>query len=741
MKEVSNNYKAVMSQPVRPTTQFQARLEMLDRAVESESTLVQTPKAVFATGVFDTIHECDYITFEKDYFSVGSSTRILPESNYLANGFVSSVLSDANGAFAQIPTVDVTLNAVKNFVGMTYSFAVAYPNQIRVTAYLEGAQVAQFISAPDGLEFVDEDNHLPECDRVKFEFLGMTEPYRRLRVSRMIFGLVKVFETSDVVSTDHVASVDPISSSLPYEKLIMRTINFDKDYNPDNPHGMWEYLRNGLPLKVRYGTTVNGAIEWVDAAYLFLSDAPTVDQNTATFEANDAISYLTDTYYKGLWRAGGISLYDLAVDVLTDAGVASYEVPTDLQDIIVYAPIPVLTHRECLQLIANAGRCTLYTDASGKIIMRLQLNADVSVSDNGHLPWANSQRTYEGGVPYDYITFEPNKWQIESNDERFIVPEDASTYKQTCFVSSAMSGSNGAFSGTFPTLYVLYSLPVSSYQFQIGFDSLNEDYAPDFDVIFSRGDTIVKTVAVRGNTEILYTVNEEVINYTLVTIRILSTSRPNHRIRVESINSGRVTDFYLDFSVALVKPKVSKAKELKSVNVAVHSYSVPEESRVIYQATAVPIFGEKELQVLYAASTDITAEVTGGTIVSSLFYAGQGFLTIRAEGNVTISVYGKQLEVKESTVVATVNESGEICPVNNPLITDAILAQNVGEWVGNYLKCRNSYETNFRQDFRLDANDVIYIQSEFEEMIPSRITKLQYKLPGQNGAISVRRMN
>lgn len=739
MKPVSNNYKNTMALPVRPTSQFQARLEMLDPEVESTSVVEITQREPFSTSIFDKKHECDYITFEKDYFTVGGKEVILPDGNYLSNGLVSSAMTNESGVFLQIPTIEISFNKLRTFVGMSYTFSKTYPTQIRVTAYQEETVVKQFISVPDCLEFVDDVNHIPECDRVIFEFLGMNEPYRRLRISHLVFGLVKIFNTGDVISTDHTAQVDPISSSLPLEKLTMKITNYDKDYNPDNPRGMWEYFKNGQPLRVRYGTTVGTDIEWVDAAYLFLSDAPTVEQNTATFEATDALSYLTGTYNKGLWRANGISLYDLAQDVFADAGVSSYEIPVALQNIITYSPMPVMTHRECLQVIANAGRCVLRVNGDGKILMQLQLNAEVSISDNGRMPWANTEKTYKGNVTYDYITFEPNKWQVDTREKRYIVPELETQYKDTCFVSSAMSGSDCQFE-SHPKLFVSYSLPVSSYQFSIGFDSISEDYAPDFNVIFSNGDTVVKTVAVRGNTEIVYVVNEEVLNYTLVTIEILSTSRPNHRIRVESVDDGKVTDFYLDFSIAMSKPKVIKTAELKSVDMKIHSYSVPAAGETIYQAEDVFIGGEQVIQVSYHPSTEISATVTGGTIVSVIFYAEVGFLTIQADGAVNIVVSGKVLEDKQSTLVVSVNPTGEICPIDNPLITNTSLAQDVGLWVAKYLKCRNSYETNFRQDFRLDGNDVIYLRSEFEEMIPARITKLQYKLPGQEGAISVRRL-
>lgn len=728
-----------MNQPVRPTSQFQARLEMLDRGVEDNSTVEQTHKAVFATSIFDKTHECDYLTFEQDFMKVGGNGLILPERGYLNNGYVSSVLTDSAGQFTQIPTIDVEFQSVKSFVGMTYSFSKTYPKQVRVTAYLYGEQVTQFVTEPTALEYVDEMNHIPDCNRVVFEFLSMGEPYRRLRISHMVFGLVKIFSNKEILSTQHDINIDPISSSLPSNTLVMDVLNFDKDYNPDNPKGLWEYFRNGQPLQVRYGTTVDGEIEWVDSAYLYLSDAPTTHENVATFQASDAISYLTDTYYKGRYYADGISLYDLAVDVLTDAGVTSYELPHALKEVKTYAPMPMLTHRECLQIIANAGRCTLYADASGSIVMRLQLNAEVSIIDNGHLPWANTNKTLIGGVNYDYITFEPNKWRIDSKQARYIVPESEQAYKETCFVSSDMSDGRGRFANP-PTLYVSYSLPVSSYQFSIGFDSFNEDYAPDFNVIFSKDGTVIKRVEVRGNTEVVYIVSDEVIDFTLVTIEVLSTARPNHRIRIEAINNGRVTDFYLNYEVALTRPVVTKTKELKSVDVTVHSYTVRESPESIYDSGAVVVDGTRVIQANYAPSIDIVPAITGGTILAIESYAYTSFITVQGHGVVNVTLTGRMLTETQSTVSVQESRTGDICPLDNPLISDTALAQAVGEWVGNYLKNRNSYEANFRQDFRLDVNDMIYIQSDFEEMIPARITRLQYKLPGQTGAIHVRRL-
>ena len=580
MKFVSDRYKEVMGETVRPTSKFQASLEMIDRSVESDTTVVSSEQTEFSTGVFDKVHECDYITFEKNFFKVGSDMCILPsvKSEYRKNGYVSSVRCDDEGFFQQIPIIEFSFGRVKDFIAITYEFARAYPTQIRVTYYLEGVKQGQFISSPDDVNFIDAENHITECDRVTFEFLSMSEPNRRLRIARLIFGYEKKFEMSDIISTDHTLSVDPLSSSLPYEKIRMTVSNYSKDYNPDNPQGTWAHFTNGMPLSIRYGVTIDDVTEWVEAGRLLLSDAPTVDGETATFEAVDILSTLTGNYYKGMWRDKGISLYDLAVDVFADADVTDYSLDESLKNTITYYPLPVIPHRECLQLIANAGECVLYTNNKGTIIIE----------------------------------------------------------KQT----------------------------------------LNE--SPE--------------------------------------------------------------DFYLDYTKLFNKPVVKKTEELKSVDVSMHTLRKELTLSELCKQESVEINGVSEIQISYDMATDIEAAVEGGEIISAIYYATTSFIKIKADSKVNIIVYGCKIKDDISIVSTKVNNKGEPCPINNPLITSDSRARSMGQWVATYLSSRNTYEANFRQDFALDVNDVILIKSEFEDNIPARVTKLQYKLPGQQGAINVRRM-
>lgn len=578
MKVVSDKFKESMGQNIRPASRFQASLEMRDRSVESDATVITSDSTHFSTGVFDDAHEGDYVAFEKDFFRVGSTQRILPDENYIKNGYVSSVMCDSKGVFREIPVIEISLATAQSFVGMTYEFAYAYPTQFRVTYYLNGEQQGQFISYPTDVNFVDAENRLSEFDRITFEFLEMSEPNRRLRIARMSFGYEKKFEMGDILSMNHTLSIDPISSALPYEKLALKVNNLNKDYNPDNPQGLWLYFTNGQPLTIRYGVEVDDEIEWVEAGRLLLSDAPTVDANSANFEAVDTISTLTNEYNKGVWSEDGISLYDLAVNVLDDAGVTRYVLPDSLKDIVTFAPLSILPHRECLQMIANAGECVLRTDPQGAVVIEKQTHDETPI------------------------------------------------------------------------------------------------------------------------------------------------------------------DYHIDFTKVFEKPIVKKTEKLKSVDVRVHSLHKTSEMSELCKQTGVSIGGVKEIQVMYDAATDVEATVTGGEILYAVYYAHTAFLQISAESTVDISVNGFKITDDTSVFSTKVSDTGEVCPLDNPLITDTDRAKSVGEWVATYLESRNSYDMNFRQDFTLDINDVVYIRSDFEDNIPARITKLQFKLPGQQGAVSVRRV-
>lgn len=130
-----------------------------------------------------------------------------------------------------------------------------------------------------------------------------------------------------------------------------------------------------------------------------------------SFSSRDKIDDLNDIYYRGLYHPEGITLYDLALDVLTSAGLdkRAYGLDEYLTKVTVYNPLPCMTHKKCLQVIANAGRCKLYQDQKGIICVQAAFMAVVSpeymiVQSEDTAPWNNLPSVVNGVTKYEYTT-------------------------------------------------------------------------------------------------------------------------------------------------------------------------------------------------------------------------------------------------------------------------------------------------------------------------------------------------
>ena len=90
-----------------------------------------------------------------------------------------------------------------------------------------------------------------------------------------------------------------------------------------------------------------GVTEWVPGGRYYLTGQPTVDGLSASFKAQDALSGLDGTYYKGVYAPAGRTLYQLALDVLEDSGLAPFsgaappwKLWEGLADFMTTAPLP-----------------------------------------------------------------------------------------------------------------------------------------------------------------------------------------------------------------------------------------------------------------------------------------------------------------------------------------------------------------------------------------------------------------
>lgn len=187
-------------------------------------------------------------------------------------------------------------------------------------------------------------------------------PCSHIRISLISGGTTYTFTDRTIQSAQKQSDIDPLSRRAPKENFTFSIFDYSGEYNPSNPSGKWSSLDENAEITVEFGLEVTpGTTEWLAPDKYLLDARPTVSGGIATFKASSRLCHLTNTYYKGTFASS--NLYDLAVAVLTDAGISQsgYSIDSSLSSMTTNAPLPVSTHLNCLQLISHAGLCTLHT--------------------------------------------------------------------------------------------------------------------------------------------------------------------------------------------------------------------------------------------------------------------------------------------------------------------------------------------------------------------------------------------
>ena len=334
-------------------------------------------------------------------------------------GYVSQVVSGADGAFSPAPFLHLHFSKTHTAPGLTFVFDRStgdYPSRLRVVAKRGGTVLLDKVYTPTGAEFETADA-LARFDDLTLTFLATSPARRRARLQQLRFGLGIVFTGQSIAKTSQKMDTDPITRRLPKNTFNFSVVNFNRltgdvngIYSPDNPAGIWKYIDQQNPIEAEYSQLLTDGLLWGDvkpqpwaelelntwdklrrggtvqtlkAGRYYLTGQPTVNGLLADFKAQDLLSFADGSYYRGVYAPQGRSLYELAEDVLRDAALPLIFADADpwrlwegLKDIKTTAPLPVKKHKDCLQLIAHAGHCALYTNREGYICIQPVPTAD-----------------------------------------------------------------------------------------------------------------------------------------------------------------------------------------------------------------------------------------------------------------------------------------------------------------------------------------------------------------------------
>ena len=201
---------------------------------------------------------------------------------------------------------------------------------------------------------------------------------------------------------------------------------------------------------------------------------------------------------------------------------------------------------------------------------------------------------------------------------------------------------------------------------------------------------------------------------------ILFTNRENV-INIQPFNYVLNPDG-MSYDFITSNPVVKVESELHNTIIYINHYSKEDNVSELFKNESLEITGTKTIEIEYDLATDISATITGGTIVNANYYGRYAILKITNTGEDTISlkVSGKKINNSQTIDSKQFNDDGENIEYKNDLITQMVESSKetkLKDFIGNWYNNRNIYSFENRGDIVKDTREIIPIETDFSNSL------------------------
>lgn len=738
MQKVSQEYKRSMKQILRNRSYMKVTIGVINQEAQRKAytsapedyTYFSNLTKPFNRYTVDTL----YATAEQNYSPADGSMLFLPrnaEDGLLNAGIVTADI---------LGSIEVSFDAPYDIKGLTIDFGKAYP----VNFTIESDNHTVFITGNATGNFVTEEV-FPQATFIRLIPLTMVNGQGRLRVHQITMGIGIYFDNQKILNSSLKESISPVSEDMPTLDFNLTIDNQDKTYDIENDASSINFLESGQECSVQYGYDVeDNETEWVPGSKLYLKSWQ-ADDKQMKITAVDRFDYMQGTYFKGKHYDEGISLYDLAIDVLTDAGVDPREYWLDgyLKDVIVHNPMPVVSYKEALQIIANAGRCILTQDREAKIYMKSSFIPDMTASSDNETYFSKTANVLLAGTKDTYATAIRNV--TNAGSAQYFLPrvESGEIYLNTGYVSEVMSGNDGLFSIN-PSIDIVLEASFKCFSLAVSFVG-NPPMAFTIHTYLE-------------NEPVEHVIVSEISQYTVIGHEFsefdkmkleFTKAQANNRVMVDFIEFGEVTDYKLEKTTDLTKmPSGSKLERVKELQVTRTMYG---EGEVLKQLLKVNTSVIDEIiytfnlnKACYGYVCTLQGATTGQAVTildRGAYYVKLAFTGFTEETEITVIITGYEYSTTTASTIQSLNSTGVIESWANPLVSTITHAKDLGEWIGAYLAADREYSLAYRGDPRIDANDILFLENDYISDMKIRVQDHTLNFNGTlSGGMTVRRL-
>lgn len=729
MQDVSKAYKESMKKPLRGRGYIKAYIGVINsdaqgaasaEASENAFTYFSDSLKPFTGEVVDK----PYATGEQDFTHVDGTMYFLPEQGEEIPYYNGLVTEELSGTIC-ISFGDRTGLDIK---GLTIDFGECYPVDFMVE---NDSGIKSYTGNTQALWRTEDVFWGTSFFRITPS--RMVNGMGRLRIGRFVCGIANTFSNKEVKSYSFKDFVSPISEDLPGQDMTLVVENNGLYYSADNPESALAFMEMGQEIQVSFGyEPEEETIEWLPANTAYLKSW-TADDTQAKFTATDRFDNMSGTYRRGVFRPHGISLYDLAVDVLQDAGITDereFFIDPYLRQVMVYNPVPVVSHADALKLIANAGRCVLYQDRKCRIHMQSSFIPDMTAVALDRTLYSSLKNILKD-TPKEAYAMGSRDFSRTDGSVRFI-PESGGEYLENGYVSRSIADEDGSFTVS-PVVVIMLEAGFTCYGLCIRFRNV----APESFTVktWYEGEPVGEYTVQKP--DLVYVTNERFSLFDRMDI-VFTRGASHTRITIDSILLGDVTDYLLTYDYDLQgTPAGTRQGKIKAINVRRSIYRESDERKELLSEEVVISPEEPEHTVYFNnASYGLEVEIEDSSSIAceiteySSFQVKLLFSGMPEETMIRYSIKGYEYVVDTVFLSKQHNPNGEIVEWKNPLISTAEQARDLEEWLASYFLGDVDYKISCRGDPRTDANDLFYLELKNRETPLLRMYQNELKFSG-----------
>lgn len=712
MQKVSKAYKESMKSSLRERAFIMLSFGLVNQEAQAKAKISSGDFAYYSNkdNIFGEHDDSTvYATLEENFTKVDGSMFFLPRQTPNGSYYDTGVISK-NLVSEAVCELTISLNTIAiDFKGLTINFGENYPVDFDVIG--STGQTIEF-RGNDKAEWSTEET-LENTTYIKLRFYTMKNPQSRLRIYFIRFGYGLVYYNDSVMDSRLESYISPIGADVPQIDFSVQLKNYDHYFNVDNPKSAINYLETGQEMDILYGYQLpdSDEIEWIQGNHLLCSEWES-DDNTATIRCQDIFRNMDSEYVKGLYSQTGKSYYALAQEILRDAGVTKYYLDPRLKRLFTNNPIPRVQHKEALQIIANACRCSLAQTRYGDIQIKSSFMPSASVSTNGETSFSKAENILAESEKDEYATLAQDYTPVDGS--MFFIPRNGSPTVNTGYVSQQISGADGKFT-TNPIVTISMEAIRAYFSMELVFGT---SLPAAFVIRTYNGSELVNEFPI-GSDEISRrtVIIRDFDDFEVMKIEFTQTETPYNRIVLNRFSLSNVANFTMTRKDMTSSPKAIKQELIKEVIVPCYTYQPGTREENLVNEDVVITAGQVETYYMQDPSYGYRPKLNEQEGLADVVDWGNYYVTLKykVSGEYRLEVQGYRYRIVERYATKTLHARGKTIKWANPLISDMTMANDLAEWLADYYTAGIEYEYNTRGNPEIDPTDIVFQENEFHE--------------------------